>query len=48
MPDNLRQSRLLADLPFDVLLKIFSECDVDDVLNLSAVSIPSQRIDSRS
>ena len=48
MPDNLRQSRLLADLPFDVLLEIFSECDVDDVLNLSAVSIPSQRIASRS
>ena len=48
MSDNLRQSRLLADLPFDVLLKIFSECDVDDVLNLSAVSISFQRIDSRS
>ena len=48
MTDNLRQPRLLADLPFDVLLKMFSECDVDDVLNLSAVSIPSQRIDSRS
>jgi hypothetical protein len=38
MTDNLRQLRLLASLPFDVLLKIFSECDVDDVLNLSAVS----------
>ena len=48
MPNNLRQSRLLADLPFDVLLKIFSDCDVDDILNLSAVSIPPQRIDSCS
>jgi len=38
MPDNLRQSRLLADLPFDVLLKIFSECNVDDILNFSVVS----------
>jgi len=38
MSDNLCQSRLLADLPYDVLLKILSECDIDGVLNLSAVS----------
>jgi len=38
MSDNLHQSRLLADLPFDALLKIFGECNVDDVLNLSTVS----------
>ena len=38
MSENSRQSQLLADLPFDVLLRIFSECDVDGVLNLSAVS----------
>ena len=44
MSDNLDQSQLLAGLPFDVLLNIFSDCDVEDVLNLSAVSIPSQRI----
>ena len=48
MTDNLRQPQLPADFPLDVLLKIFSECDVDDVLNLSAVSIPSQRIAFRS
>ena len=41
MSENMRRSRLLADLPCDVLLKIFSECDVDDVLNLSAVSTSS-------
>ena len=42
MSNSLRWSRLLADLPFDVLLKILSECDVNDVLNLSAVSTPPQ------
>ena len=44
MSDNPPQSRLLANLPFDVLLKIFSECDVDDILNLSAVSTSLKRI----
>ena len=46
MADDFRRSQLLADLPFDILLKIFSECDVDDILNLSTVSTPSQRIPS--
>ena len=44
MSENLRQPRLLANLPVDVLLKIFSECDVDDVLKLSAVSMSPQWI----
>ena len=48
MSKHLPHSRLLAELPFDVLLRVFDECDVDGVLNLSAVSTPSQRIHSRS
>ena len=43
MSDNLPHSRLLGDLPFDVLLNIFDECDVVGILNLSVVSTSSQR-----
>ena len=46
MSGELCRPRLLATLPFDVLLRIFSECGVGDVLNLSAVSLPSQWIAS--
>lgn len=42
MSDNLRQSQLLADLPFGPLSDVFGECGVDDALNLSAVSTLSQ------
>ena len=45
MSDHQRHSRVLAELPFDVLLKVLGECDVDGVLNLSAVSThPSEFI----
>ena len=44
MSGELRQYRPLAGLPFDALLKIFSECDAKDVLNLPAVTLSSQLI----
>ena len=42
MFNNQCHSRLLAGLPFDMLLEIFGECDVEGVLNLSAVGASSQ------
>lgn len=42
MPDNSRQPLLLADHPFDVIVKIPGECDVDGVLELSVVSTSSK------
>ena len=40
--NNLSQPQLLTDLPLDALLEIFDLCDLEDVLNLSAVRIQSQ------
>lgn len=41
MHGELRRSRTLAGLPLDVLLSVFSKCDVKDILKLSAVSLLS-------
>ena len=38
MSDNLHHSWLLAELPFDMLLKVLNKYNVNGVLDISAIS----------